>query len=130
MSTASNHVLQRRDTISPLSRSTVINIVSWVLLALVISTLIARFAVKLSRTTTRGRIAQDDVLLVLAAVRKIRMHITRQIANAEQLLSFGQTVAVSLQWKDTKSERHLQSSYDDPIFQKVCSPNIDLTCSS
>ncbi|KAF3037408.1 hypothetical protein E8E11_004495 [Didymella keratinophila] len=102
MLTVSAYALEQRDAISSLSRSTIINIVSWVLLALVITTLIARFAVKLSRDTSRRRPAQDDVLLVVAA-----------------LLSFGQTIAVSIQWKDNKSERHLQTWYDDPAFQKT-----------
>lgn len=126
MSTAFAHVLLWRDLNSPLSRGTIINIVTWVSWALVISTLIARFAVKLSRRTTREQVGKDDVLLALAAVRRARVHISRQIANAEQLLSFGQSIAVFLQWKDTEGERHLQSFYDGPIFQKVCSPNEDL----
>ncbi|KAF1925078.1 uncharacterized protein M421DRAFT_264518 [Didymella exigua CBS 183.55] len=90
-----------RDFISAYSRSIVINIVSWVLFAFVISTLVARFAAKLSRRTTRRLLAIDEVLLVSAA-----------------LFSFGQTIAISIQWKDSKSERHLQSLYDDALYQK------------
>ena len=128
MSTVSAYALERRAAISSLSRSTITNIVSWVLLALVTTTLIARFAVKLSRRTSRRRLAQDDVLLVVAAVGVTKIHIMDYLTDGEQLLSFGQTTAVSIQWKDNKSERHLQTSYDDPAFQKVCSANTDLIC--
>jgi hypothetical protein len=126
MSTVFTHVLQRRNAVPTPGRSTIINVVSWVLLALVISILIARFAVKLSRRTGWRRIAQDDVLLISAAVREIKVHIMALVTDRYQLLSFGQTIAVSIQWKDHKSERHLQSSYNDPAYQKVCSANKDL----
>lgn len=128
MSTVFAYALDRRDVISSPSRSTIINIVSWVLLALVISTLIARFAVKLSRRKSRRRLAQDDVLLAVTAVRVTKHRIMKQITDGKQLLSFGQTIAISIQWKDNKSQRHLQTSYDDPVFQKVCSQNANPIC--
>jgi hypothetical protein len=127
MSTVVAYAIERRDTVSTPSRSTIINIVSWVLLALVISTLIARFAVKLSRRTNRRQLAQDDVLLVLAAVRRDKPRMMDLFADGDQFFSFGQTIAVSIQWKDTKSARHLESSNDDAISQKVYSANSGLT---
>ena len=60
----------RRRSASPSSsaRETTINVLSWVFLALVISTLITRFAVKLSRRTSRRVVQLDDGFLLLAAV--------------------------------------------------------------
>lgn len=59
---------QRRDVASPHGRDTIVNVVAWVFLALVVSTLVTRFAVKLSRSNKR-RLQPDDGLLLLAAVR-------------------------------------------------------------
>ncbi|KAF2633992.1 hypothetical protein BU25DRAFT_486968 [Macroventuria anomochaeta] len=96
------NALQRRGATSPLSRGTIINIISWALLALVISTLIARFAVKLARRTNRRLLAQDDIFLIMAAV-----------------FSFGQAVAVSIQWKDATGQQVSdKSSNDETVFQK------------
>lgn len=128
MSRVFAYALERRAVIPPPSRSTTINIVSWVLLALTISTLVARFAVKLSGRTSQRRIAKDEVLLVVAAVRATSTHMISWITNGGQLFSFGQTVAVSTQWKDNKSERQLQTSYDNSAFQKVCTANTYLIC--
>lgn len=68
LQTSAMDSMRRRDEILPTNWRTVTNVVSWVLLALVITTLIARFAVKLSRRTTRRILLQDDVFLLLAAV--------------------------------------------------------------
>ena len=53
---------------SAAARETTINVLSWVFLALVVSTLITRFAVKLSRRTSRRVVQLDDGFLLLAAV--------------------------------------------------------------
>ena len=50
------------------NRSTVMNIVSWMLLAIVICTLIARFAMKLSMKNRKRRLGLDDLFIGLAAV--------------------------------------------------------------
>ncbi|KAF2825458.1 hypothetical protein CC86DRAFT_43418 [Ophiobolus disseminans] len=71
--------LSRRET-PVFARGTILNIVSWLLLAIVICTLIARFAVKLSMRTSRRRLGLDDVFISLSA-----------------LFSIGQTVAVSIE---------------------------------
>jgi hypothetical protein len=61
----------RRRSASPSSeRETAVNVVSWVFLALVVSTLITRFAVKLSRRTSKKVVQLDDGFLLLAAVRQ------------------------------------------------------------
>lgn len=65
--------LRRRSAPSSSSsaRETAVYVVSWVFLALVISTLITRFAVKLSRRTSRRVVQLDDGFLLLAAVGEI-----------------------------------------------------------
>lgn len=123
----SDHAFRRRSASSTPSRSIIINVVSWVLLALVISTLVARFAMKLSRRI-HGKIVLRDMLLVAAAVSIIWLHMMGQGTDDGQLFSFGQTIAVSLQWKDDQSERHLQSSYDDSLYQKACCSGFGLFC--
>lgn len=70
----------RRKTAQMTDRGTMLNIVSWMLLAVVVCTLIARFAMKLSMKTKRRRLGLDDFFIALAA-----------------LFSFGQTVAVSIE---------------------------------
>jgi hypothetical protein len=44
------------------------NVVSWILLAVVVCTLIARFTVKLSTNTRRRRFGLDDLFIAFAAV--------------------------------------------------------------
>ncbi|KAH6629289.1 hypothetical protein C7974DRAFT_394220 [Boeremia exigua] len=101
--TTATGFLRRQAAGSTVSRETTINIVSWVSLALVIITLIARFAVKLSRRTTRRILKLDDGFLILAA-----------------LFSFGQTVAVSLQWKKVASQQITDlSRSDEVVYQKA-----------
>lgn len=74
-----------------------LNIVSWMLLAVVVCTLIARFAMKLSVTTRRRRLGLDDLFIALAAVSR-ESQSSCQIPNSPtQLFSFGQTVAVSIE---------------------------------
>jgi len=60
----------RRTTISMGSRGNVINIVSWMLLAVVVCTLIARFVMKFSMKTKRTRFGLDDLFIALAAVSR------------------------------------------------------------
>ena len=60
--------LFRRETSPMANRGTILNIVSWMLLAIVVCTLIARFAMKLSIKTGRRRLGLDDVFIVLATV--------------------------------------------------------------
>lgn len=72
--------LVRRKSAPMTDRGTMLNIVSWMLLAVVVCTLIARFAMKLSMKTRRRRLGLDDLFIALAA-----------------LFSFGQTVAVSVE---------------------------------
>jgi hypothetical protein len=63
--------LWRRGASSSSDRETTVNVVSWIFLALVISTLITRFAVKLSRRTSKRVVQSDDGFLLLAAVSEI-----------------------------------------------------------
>jgi hypothetical protein len=96
------------------------NIVSWVLLALVIFTLIARFAIKLSRTT------KDDIFLLLAAVRNLNSIPSSRLTNQDQLFSFGQTVSVSIQWKDITSQRTSDMlPRDEAVYQKASFESTD-----
>jgi hypothetical protein len=60
--------LVRRKSAPITDRGTMLNIVSWMLLAVVVCTLIARFAMKLSVTTKRRRFGLDDLFIALAAV--------------------------------------------------------------
>jgi hypothetical protein len=60
--------LHRRQTAPMANRGTVMNIVSWMLLAVVVCTLIARFAMKLSMKTRKKRLGLDDLFISLAAV--------------------------------------------------------------
>jgi hypothetical protein len=60
----------RRTTISMGSRGNVINIVSWMLLAVVVCTLVARFAMKVSMKTKWRRFGLDDLFIALAAVSR------------------------------------------------------------
>ena len=69
-------VLGRRETAPMANRGTVLNIVSWMLLAIVVCTLIARFAMKLSIPSRRRRLGLDDLFIALAAVSWI--HITHK----------------------------------------------------
>jgi hypothetical protein len=50
------------------NRGTIMNIVSWMLLAIVVCTLIARFAMKLSMKTRKRKLGLDDLFIGLAAV--------------------------------------------------------------
>jgi hypothetical protein len=49
---------------------TIMNVVSWILLAIVVCTLVARLAMKLSMRTKRRRFGLDDVFIGLAAVSR------------------------------------------------------------
>lgn len=71
VSTAAVEGVRRRSATSSLGRETTINVVSWVFLALVASTLITRLAVKLSRRTSKKVLQLDDGFLLLAAVSDI-----------------------------------------------------------
>lgn len=64
--------LRRRSAFSSSARETTVNVVSWIFLALVVSTLITRFAVKLSRRTSKRVVQLDDGFLLLAAVSEIQ----------------------------------------------------------
>lgn len=61
------------------ARGTIMNVVSWLLLAIVICTLIARFAVKLSMKTKRRRLGLDDVFIGLSAVNSPYIYIWEQL---------------------------------------------------
>jgi hypothetical protein len=61
-------VLRKRRTAPMADRGTIMNIVSWILLAIVVCTLIARFAMKLSMKTRKRRLGLDDIFIGLAAV--------------------------------------------------------------
>jgi len=61
--------LLRRRAAPMFARGTVMNVISWMLLAIVICTLIARFAVKLSMKTRQRRFGLDDVFIGFSAVR-------------------------------------------------------------
>ncbi|KAF2029803.1 hypothetical protein EK21DRAFT_112479 [Setomelanomma holmii] len=74
-----HHDLYTRQTAPIVDRGTILNIVSWILLAIVVCTLTARFAMKLSMRTGRRKLGLDDFFIGLAA-----------------LFSFSQTVAVSV----------------------------------
>jgi hypothetical protein len=60
--------LHRRETAPIADRGTVMNIVSWMLLAVAVCALVARFAMKLSMKTRRRRLGLDDLFIGLAAV--------------------------------------------------------------
>jgi hypothetical protein len=60
--------LHGRQTAPIADRVSVMNIVSWMLLAVAVCTLIARFALKLSMKTKRRRLGLDDLFIGLAAV--------------------------------------------------------------
>lgn len=60
--------LLRRRTAPMADRGTILNIVSWMLLAIVVCTLVARFAMKLSMKTAKRRFGLDDLFIGLAAV--------------------------------------------------------------
>jgi hypothetical protein len=60
--------LHARQTAPMANRGTVMNIVSWMLLAIVVCTLIARFAMKLSMKTRKRKLGLDDLFIGLAAV--------------------------------------------------------------
>ena len=64
--------LRRRSASSSSARETTVNVVSWIFLALVVSTLITRFAVKLSRRTSKRVVQLDDGFLLLEAVSEIQ----------------------------------------------------------
>jgi hypothetical protein len=51
---------------------TILNVVSWILLAVVICALIARFMMKLSMKTRRRRFGLDDLFIAFAAVGQTR----------------------------------------------------------
>ncbi|KAJ4983670.1 hypothetical protein SVAN01_10828 [Stagonosporopsis vannaccii] len=93
----------RRATNPPHDEKTIMNVVSWILLALVICTLVARFTVKLSRRTIRQVLKLDDIFLLLAA-----------------LFSFGQTMAVSIQWRDVANQQLMGLPEDKrAVYQKA-----------
>ena len=60
--------LYKRRIASMADRGTILNIVSWILLAVVVCTLVARFGMKLSMKTSRARFGLDDLFVALAAV--------------------------------------------------------------
>jgi hypothetical protein len=62
------HFLYRRRTAPIGDKGTILNIVSWILLAVVGCTLVARFAMKLSMKTKRRRLGLDDLFIGLATV--------------------------------------------------------------
>jgi hypothetical protein len=64
--------LYRRETAPMAGRGTVMNIVSWMLLAVAVCTLVARFAMKLSMKTRRRKFGLDDLFIGLAAVSRER----------------------------------------------------------
>jgi hypothetical protein len=60
--------MERRQTAPIATRGIVMNIISWILLAVVVCTLVARFAMKLSMKTRRRKLGLDDLFIGLAAV--------------------------------------------------------------
>jgi hypothetical protein len=70
------HVLHRRQTAPIAGRGTVMNAVSWILLATAVCTLVARFAMKLSMKTRR-KLGLDDLFIGLAAVSMKRFNCGR-----------------------------------------------------
>lgn len=96
------------------------NVVTWILLALVICTLAARFTVKLSRRTTRKLLNVDDIFLLLAAVSYVKSETLSTMADKDQLFSFGQTMAVSIQWRDVANQELMDLSMNKrAVHQKV-----------
>jgi hypothetical protein len=70
MGVMADRAVLKRTTISMGSRGNVINIVSWMLLAVVVCTLVARFVMKISMKTKRRRFGLDDLFIALAAVSR------------------------------------------------------------
>jgi hypothetical protein len=60
--------MEKRQTAPMATRGTVMNVISWMLLAVVVCTLVARFAMKLSMKTQRRKLGLDDLFIGLAAV--------------------------------------------------------------
>jgi hypothetical protein len=61
-------ILYKRRTAPMGDPGTILNVVSWILLAVVICALIARFTMKLSMKTRRRRFGLDDLFIAFAAV--------------------------------------------------------------
>lgn len=57
----------QRETAAAANRSTLVNLVSWLLQALAVCTLVARFYMKLSIKDKAKRYGLDDVFIVCAA---------------------------------------------------------------
>lgn len=97
------HTLYPRRTAPIADRGTVISIVSWILLAIVVCILIARYAVKLSLKTRGRKLGLDDLFIALSA-----------------LFSFGQTTAVSIEAMEVLGQHKLDlSGHQTVIYQKV-----------
>lgn len=112
--------LLRRTASLPRHEKTIMNVVTWILLALVICTLAARFTVKLSRRTTRKLLNVDDIFLLLAAVSYVKSETLSTMADKDQLFSFGQTMAVSIQWRDVANQELMDLSMNKrAVHQKV-----------
>jgi len=95
--------LHPRRTAPIADKGTIISIVSWLLLAIVVCILIARFAVKLSLKTKRRKFGLDDLFIALSA-----------------LFSVGQTIAVSIEAMEVLGQHSLGlDSHQTIIYQKV-----------
>jgi hypothetical protein len=77
-------IMYKRQTAPIADRGTVMNIISWMLLAVAVCTLVARFAMKLSVKTRQRRLGLDDLFIGLAAVSEQRSTDTRlrQLTNS------------------------------------------------
>lgn len=121
MTTMSNNRLGRttrtlypRRTAPIADRGTIISIVSWLLLAIVVCILIARFAVKLSLKTRRKKLGLDDLFITLSA-----------------LFSFGQTIAVSIEAMEVLGQHtHDLTGQQTVVYQKVSREQIHTTSGS
>jgi hypothetical protein len=60
--------LYRRQTAPIADRGMIINIVSWILLAIAVCALVARFAMKLAMKSSQNNLGLDDIFVSLAAV--------------------------------------------------------------
>jgi|TARA_R110002003_G_scaffold3_13_gene57 hypothetical protein len=60
--------LYRRQTALIADRGMIMNIVSWILLAIAVCALVARFAMKLAMKSSQKKLGLDDLFVSLAAV--------------------------------------------------------------
>jgi hypothetical protein len=87
--------MYKRQTAPIADRGTVMNIISWMLLAVAVCTLVARFAMKLSMKTRRRKLGLDDLFIGLAAVsgqRPTEARLRRLTNSALQLWTDGSSL--------------------------------------